>query len=65
MNSASLLMFIICSLMTACLFAMRAMSEEERKNRIKAWVMSALVAVAAIVLMVFTVIDEIMRAFTP
>ena len=49
MRSAVSILFILGALMASCLSLLRAMTEEDKRNRIKAWGMFAIVAVASAV----------------
>ena len=62
MRSAVSLMFILGALMAECLALLRAMAEEDRRNRIKAWGMFAFVMVISSVVISVTVVNEILRA---
>ena len=62
MKSAVSLLFILGALMASCLSALRAIAEEDRKNRVKAWGMFALVMVISSAVISVTVVNEILRA---
>ena len=64
MRSAVSLMFILGALMADCLSLLRALAEEEKRNRVKAWGMFAVVAAASAVVIFLTVVEEIVRAKT-
>lgn len=62
MRSAVSLMFILGALMADCLSLLGALAEEEKRNRVKAWVMFALVMVISSAVISVTVVNEILRA---
>lgn len=62
MRSAVSILFILGALMADCLALLRAMAEEDRKNRIKAWGMFAFVMVISSAVISVTVVNEILRA---
>lgn len=62
MRSAVSLMFILGALMAECLSLLCALAEEERRNRMKAWGMFALVMVISSAVISVTVVNEILRA---
>lgn len=62
MNSAVSILFILGALMAECLALLRAMAEEDRRNRIKAWGMFAFVMVISSAVISVTVVNEILRA---
>ncbi len=62
MSSAVSILFILGALMADCLALLRAMAEEDRKNRIKAWGMFAFVMVISSAVISVTVVNEILRA---
>ena len=64
MSSAVSVLFILGALMADCLALLRAMAEEDRRNKIKAWGMFAVVAVASVVVIFLAVVEEIVRAKT-
>lgn len=64
MKSAVSLLFILGALMASCLSALRAIAEEDRRNKMKAWGMFAVVAAASAVVIFLTVVEEIVRAKT-
>ena len=64
MSSAVSILFILGALMVDCLSLLRALAEEERKNKMKAWGMFAVVAAASAVVIFLTVVEEIVRAKT-
>ena len=64
MRSAVSILFILGALMADCLSLLRALAEEERRNRVKAWGMFAFVMVISSVIISFTVASEILRAKT-
>ena len=64
MSSAVSILFILGALMADCLSLLRALAEEERRNRVKAWGMFAFVMVISSVIISFTVASEILRAKT-
>lgn len=64
MSSAVSLMFILGALMADCLSLLRALAEEEKRNRVKAWGMFAFVMVISSAVISITVASEILRART-
>ena len=64
MSSAVSILFILGALMADCLSLLRALAEEEKRNRVKAWGMFAFVAAASAVVIFLTVVEEIVRAKT-
>ena len=64
MRSAVSLMFILGALMADCLSLLRALAEEDKRNRIKAWGMFAVVMVISSAVISVTVASEILRART-
>ena len=62
MKSAVSLLFILGALMASCLSALRAIAEEDRRNRVKAWGMFALVMVISSAVISVIVVNEILRA---
>ena len=64
MRSAVSLLFILGALMASCLSLLGALAEEEKRNRVKAWGMFAVVAAASAVVIFLTVVEEIVRAKT-
>ena len=62
MRSAVSLMFILGALMASCLSLLRAMAEEDRRDRIKAWGMFAVVMAISSAVISATVVNEILRA---
>ena len=62
MSSAVSILFILGALMAECLALLRAMAEEDRRNRIKAWGMFAFVMVISSAVISATVVNEILRA---
>ena len=64
MKSAVSLLFILGALMADCLSLLGALAEEEKRNRMKAWGMFAIVAVASAVVIFLAVVEEIVRART-
>ena len=64
MRSAVSLLFILGALMASCLSLLRALAEEERRNRVKAWGMFAFVMVISSAVISITVASEILRART-
>lgn len=62
MRSAVSLMFILGALMAECLSLLGALTEEEKRNRVKAWGMFALVMVISSAVISVTVVNEILRA---
>ena len=64
MSSAVSILFILGALMADCLSLLGALAEEERRNRVKAWGMFAVVAAASAVVIFLTVVEEIVRAKT-
>ena len=64
MKSAVSLLFILGALMADCLSLLRALAEEEKRNRVKAWGMFAFVMVISSAVISITVASEILRART-
>ena len=64
MRSAVSRMFILGALMADCLSLLRALAEEEKRNRVKAWGMFAFVMVISSAVISITVASEILRART-
>ena len=64
MRSAVSLLFILGALMASCLSLLRALAEEEKRNRVKAWGMFAFVMVISSAVISITVASEILRART-
>ena len=64
MSSAVSLIFILGALMADCLALLRAMAEEDRRNKIKAWGMFAVVTAISSAVISATVVNEILRAKT-
>ena len=64
MSSAVSILFILGALMADCLSLLRAMAEEDKRNRIKAWGMFAVVMVISSAVISITVASEILRART-
>ena len=64
MRSAVSLIFILGALMADCLSLLRALAEEEKRNRVKAWGMFAFVMVISSAVISITVASEILRART-
>ena len=64
MRSAVSLMFLLGALMADCLSLLRALAEEEKRNRVKAWGMFAFVMVISSAVISITVASEILRAGT-
>ena len=64
MSSAVSILFILGALMADCLSLLRALAEEERRNRVKAWGMFAFVMVISSAVISITVASEILRART-
>lgn len=62
MSSAVSILFILGALMADCLALLRAMAEEEKRNRVKAWGMFAFVMVISSAVISITVANEILRA---
>ena len=62
MSSAVSILFILGALMADCLALLRALAEEEKRNRVKAWGMFALVMVISSAVISVTVVNEILRA---
>ena len=62
MRSAVSILFILGALMADCLALLRAIAEEDRRNRIKAWGMFAFVMVISSAVISVTVVNEILRA---
>ena len=62
MKSAVSLLFILGALMASCLSALRAIAEEDRRNRVKAWGMFAVVAAVSAIVIFLAVVEEIVRA---
>lgn len=64
MSSAVSILFILGALMADCLSLLRALAEEEKRNRVKAWGMFAFVMVISSAVISITVASEILRART-
>ena len=64
MSSAVSILFILGALMADCLSLLRAMAEEDKRNRIKAWGMFAFVMGISSAVISITVASEILRART-
>ena len=64
MRSAVSILFILGTLMADCLSLLRALAEEEKRNRVKAWGMFAFVMVISSAVISITVASEILRART-
>lgn len=64
MRSAVSILFILGALMADCLSLLRALAEEEKRNRVKAWGMFAFVMVISSAVISITVASEILRART-
>ena len=64
MSSAVSILFILGALMADCLSLLRALAEEEKRNRVKAWGMFAFVMVISSTVISITVASEILRART-
>lgn len=64
MSSAVSILFILGALMADCLSLLRALAEEDKRNRIKAWGMFAFVMVISSAVISITVASEILRART-
>ena len=64
MSSAVSILFILGALMADCLALLRAMAEEDRRNRVKAWGMFAFVMIISSAVISATVVNEILRAKT-
>ena len=62
MSSAVSILFILGALMADCLALLRALAEEEKRNRVKAWGMFALVMVISSAVISVVVTNEILRA---
>ena len=62
MSSAVSILFILGALMADCLALLRAMAEEDRRNRVKAWGMFAFVMIISSAVISATVLNEILRA---
>ena len=62
MSSAVSILFILGALMADCLALLRAMAEEDRRNRVKAWGMFAFVMIISSAVISATVVNEILRA---
>ena len=62
MSSAVSVLFILGALMADCLALLRAMAEEDRRNKIKAWGMFAVVMAISSAVIAATVVNEILRA---
>ena len=62
MSSAVSILFILGALMADCLSLLRALAEEEKRNRVKAWGMFAFVMVISSAVISITVASEILRA---
>ena len=59
MSSAVSILFILGALMADCLSLLRALAEEEKRNRVKAWGMFAFVMVISSAVISITVASEI------
>ena len=64
MSSAVSILFILGALMADCLSLLRALAEEEKRNKVKAWGMFAFVMVISSAVISITVASEILRART-
>ena len=64
MSSAVSILFILGALMADCLSLLRALAEEEKRNRVKAWGMFAFVMVISSEVISIPVASEILRART-
>ena len=64
MSSAVSILFILGALMADCLSLLRAMAEEDKRNRIKAWGMFAAVMAISSAVISATEVNEILRART-
>ena len=64
MRSAVSILFILGALMADCLSLLRALAEEDRRNRVKAWGMFAFVMIISSAVISATVVNEILRAKT-
>ena len=64
MSSAVSILFILGALMADCLSLLRALAEEEKRNRVKAWGMFTFVMVISSAVISITVASEILRART-
>ena len=64
MSSAVSILFILGALMADCLSLLRALAEEVKRNRVKAWGMFAFVMVISSAVISITVASEILRART-
>ena len=62
MRSAVSILFILGALMADCLALLRALAEEEKRNRVKAWGMFAFVMVISSAVISVVVTNEILRA---
>ena len=62
MSSAVSILFILGALMADCLALLRAMAEEDRRNRVEAWGMFAFVMIISSAVISATVVNEILRA---
>lgn len=62
MRSAVSILFILGALMAECLALLRAMAEEEKRNRVKAWGMFAFVMIVSSAVISVVVTNEILRA---
>ena len=62
MRSAVSILFILGALMADCLSLLRALAEEDKRNRIKAWGMFAVVMAISSAVISVTVVNEILRA---
>ena len=62
MSSAVSLIFILGALMADCLALLRAMAEEDRRNKIKARGMFVVVMAISSAVISATVVNEILRA---
>ena len=64
MSSAVSILFILGALMADCLSLLRALAEEEKRNRVKAWGMFAFMMVISSAVISITVASEILRVRT-
>lgn len=62
MRSAVSILFILGALMADCLSLLGALAEEDKRNRIKAWGMFAVVMAISSAVISATVANEILRA---
>ena len=62
MSSAVSILFILGALMADCLSLLGALAEEDKRNRIKAWGMFAVVMAISFAVISATVVNEILRA---